>query len=426
MLDGKKGIKVFSREGSVRLERQVVYDKEAKRHFIPLNKYLPEHQGVLVTRRLQEEACLLAVDLPFDTVERLLGWEIGERSISTNTVRRIVQEQGERVARQEEQEAEELLEAGEWEGKRLHTVPHYKAARHRPGWPQELNEAVEEALKGGGSSAPEGVAKADWERVLEARREEKKDIESLRRLGPLAQEGESIITVDEVLTRNQEKGVKFQEVTTARVVTAEGYRYLSGERETVQKVLRAIFHLEEGASHEVTFISDGARWIREFFTTVTSEFEEFQGKMILDWYHLKKKIHLLASMIARSKEAKKALERKVYSALWRGQPEDAIKFLQEYFPQAKNEEKLQELIVYLQKRISILPDYGERHRKRHFIGSGHVEKANDLIVAQRQKRQGMSWKSKTSHALAALKTLRLNQGWSNYWQQGQGLALVET
>jgi len=55
-----------------------------------------------------------------------------------------------------------------------------------------------------------------------------------------------------------------------------------------------------------------------------------------------------------------------------------------------------------------------------------VEKANELIVARRQKGPGMQWSLETSNALAALRTLMLNGGWERYWQQRQVLPLTAT
>jgi hypothetical protein len=55
-----------------------------------------------------------------------------------------------------------------------------------------------------------------------------------------------------------------------------------------------------------------------------------------------------------------------------------------------------------------------------------VEKANDPIVARRQKRDGMQLSQETSVALAALRTLMLNGGWERYWQQREVLPLVAT
>jgi hypothetical protein len=49
------------------------------------------------------------------------------------------------------------------------------------------------------------------------------------------------------------------------------------------------------------------------------------------------------------------------------------------------------------------------------IGSGRGEKANDQLVAHRQKKKSMSWSEKGSNALTILKSLEINQQWENYW-----------
>ena len=110
--------------------------------------------------------------------------------------------------------------------------------------------------------------------------------------------------------------------------------------------------------------------------------------------------------------------------LWRGQVQEAIAILEQYRPQAKNLEKLNELINYLKNRQAYIPNYRERRTQRQYIGSAHVEKGNDLIVARRQKHQGMHWSKQTSDALAALRTLLLNGGWDLYWQKHQVLPLA--
>ncbi|MCG8362475.1 MAG: hypothetical protein MJA27_03965 [Pseudanabaenales cyanobacterium] len=42
-----------------------------------------------------------------------------------------------------------------------------------------------------------------------------------------------------------------------------------------------------------------------------------------------------------------------------------------------------------------------------------------MIVARRQKNQGMHWSEKSANALAALQTVRLNQDWDLYWVKNQ-------
>jgi hypothetical protein len=91
---------------------------------------------------------------------------------------------------------------------------------------------------------------------------------------------------------------------------------------------------------------------------------------------------------------------------------------------ARNEGKLDELIAYLQARTSWIPNYRQRRIEQKYISSAHVGKANDLIVARRQKNRGMQWSEAMSDALAGLRTLLLNGGWERYWQQREVLPLL--
>src|SRR3712207_2033401 len=102
----------------------------------------------------------------------------------------------------------------------------------------------------------------------------------------------------------------------------------------------------------------------------------------------------------------------------------AITVLQAYRKQARNVEALDTWIAYLEARAPWIPNERQRRIQRRYIGSGHVEKANDLIVARRQKNRGMQSSEQTSDALAALRTLMLNGGCERYWQQREVLPLL--
>ena len=56
----------------------------------------------------------------------------------------------------------------------------------------------------------------------------------------------------------------------------------------------------------------------------------------------------------------------------------------------------------------------KRKEAKKVIGSGRMEKQNDVILAGRQKRIGMSWSKQGSRSLAIV-TAHLNQG-TNYLQ----------
>jgi hypothetical protein len=246
--------------------------------------------------------------------------------------------------------------------------------------------------------------------------------EHLRRLGPQVQPGEVVASVDEVQVRRPEKR-RFLQLGSAYVRTATGCRYLSGSLGLVLQQLWLLLVLcGGGLNTQVTLLGDGARWISHFFQERLVAWPRVS--LILDWYHCRKKCYDLTSMICRGRKAKAELLGLLLRCLWRGQVEEAIASLEAYRLQAKNLEKLDELITYFQNRQAYIPNYRERRAQRQYIGSAHVEKGNDLIVARRQKHQGMHWNEQTSDALAALRTLMLNGGWDLYWHKHQVLPLA--
>jgi hypothetical protein len=286
-----------------------------------------------------------------------------------------------------------------------------------------LNAAIEAALAAEQVRPPGGVSWADWERVLAARRAEAdRPIEDLRTLGPTVAADEVLVTVDEVLTRKPE-GAGFWEVRTAKLVTPTGYRYVSGTGESFLQVLLALVWLWLGTDRALLLLSDGARWIRTFFTERLAALR--RKTMVLDWFHLQEKCRAFSSRICQGREAKRLFLRRLYRRLWAGKVAEAVTMLEQYRDRAKQAEALEELIAYLRIRAEWIPNYRARRREQQYIGSGHVEKANDLLVARRQKNRGMQWSQATSEGLAALRTLLLNGGWECYWVEREVLPWAE-
>lgn len=422
--DGHAQVTVVSRFGTLKLGRQVFFNEQTATHIMPGNQVLPPHEGIIITRGLQEWACLLPQELPFESVARLLGWQAQEEEIlSSTTVRSLVRTHGQIIRQAEEAEVEELLNHPDLSEVSPKLVDH-EQPRRRPGWPEELNGAVQAALEAGQTRPPQGVSFADWERVLETRRQDETlPTTQLRKLGPKLERNQVLATTDEVLTRKPKKR-SFWELRTARVVSEAGYRYLSGTGESFLKQLLVLLLLLGVASQDRTLllIADGARWIRNFYTSMLDGI--VNKTMILDWYHLRKKIYQFSSMICGGRKAKAQFVCSLYGHLWRGEVQAATDYLETYRPEARNEAKLEELISYLQERQEFIPNYRKRRKERGYIGSAHAEKANDLIVARRQKSRGMHWSLETSDALAALRTLMLNGGWELYWRHQQVLPLV--
>jgi hypothetical protein len=232
-----------------------------------------------------------------------------------------------------------------------------------------------------------------------------------------------VVATDEVTVRAPQRR-HWQELRTARGTTPQGYRYLRGTGAAFLAQW-SLFLLLGGdpAQGLRTVLGDGARWIRDCFQWRVVLLWQ-QAELILDWYHRKKQCYQLPRMLCRGRTAKQELLKLLLRHLWHGQGDLALALLQRYRPQTKNEEKRDELIGYIQKNRQAIPHSCERRQHRQCNGSAHAEKANDVLVARRQKHQGMPWSLATSDALCALKIFMLHGGWDLYWQHSQVLPLA--
>lgn len=158
----------------------------------------------------------------------------------------------------------------------------------------------------------------------------------------------------------------------------------------------------------IVAITDGAKTIRLRLLSLFGD----AFVLILDWYHLCKKVRNLMSMIATNKEEKSIHVRFLLSQLWFGQTNIALNYLKHKVV-AKNYLVLKELIGYLEKHHSEIIDYDRRRRVGKCIGSGRMEKGVDLVVGHRQKKKGLSWSSNGSKALSLLKIAELNRHWNH-------------
>jgi len=229
--DGQETVTVASRFGLLHLSRQVCVDPRTQKHTLPGNAVLPPHGGMLITRGLQEVACLLPQELSFEPVARLLGWQTHEEAVlCATTLRSLVRTHGQIIRQAEQAEVAALAQRDDLVTLRPQLVP-LTAPRRRAGWPTELSAAVDLALAAGAERPPQGIRQADWERVLDARRQEASlALETLRHLGPGLEQAQVLLTIDAVLTRTPQAH-QFGEIRTARITTVEGTRCLSGTGE---------------------------------------------------------------------------------------------------------------------------------------------------------------------------------------------------
>jgi hypothetical protein len=197
----------------------------------------------------------------------------------------------------------------------------------------------------------------------------------------------------------------------------QGYSYLSSaEANSSACSLEDMIHLRLSTLYPnkplpLVAITDGASSIR-------CRLHSLFGKnvsILLDWYHLEAKIRQYLSRLGLEKQTKENHINEMLYYLWRGQATETLIYSDEMIKTQKTS-VLEELQNYILKHQSEICDYGKRQTLGKTIGSGRGEKANDQLVAHRQKKKSMSWSEKGSNALAILKSLEINQHWEQYWR----------
>jgi hypothetical protein len=153
-------------------------------------------------------------------------------------------------------------------------------------------------------------------------------------------------------------------------------------------------------SKPIVFFTDGAKTIHN---EIERMFSFTSYKILLDWYHLKKKFAEQFSTAFKGKEIRNAQLNAIMPLLWFGKVDAAIEFLKNADPDiVKNRKVLNELIDYLNRVRTYIPNYALRKELNLRNSSNLGEKANDLVVATRQKNQGMSFSQTGSKRLASV------------------------
>jgi len=206
--------------------------------------------------------------------------------------------------------------------------------------------------------------------------------------------------------------------TIAHVAYAGKSYIINGQG--VAKVLRLVLafllnnHL---LMYNLLFFVDGQRTL---YTAILGAFAGLSSyQIILDWYHLEKRCKEQLSLALKGREMRNALLAEVLPCLWNGRVDRAISLLRCVDPtQIKNQKALADLIGYLERNRPYVPCYSVRKHLGLRNSSNRGEKANDLVVSDRQKHNGMSWSKPGSVALAAVTALVKNQEYKRWFQTG--------
>jgi Uncharacterised protein family (UPF0236) len=233
-------------------------------------------------------------------------------------------------------------------------------------------------------------------------------------------EGVVIVEPDEVKTKAQHATGRKEIWTFTAVVLVAGSRYAFAEATAeglwfqVSALLLELGVLDGG--RRLLVLGDGASWIRTWFEGLGIS----SKVMILCWWHLRKRCYESMSSAGGPKDRRRGFEKELLGQLWKGEVETAIQLLRAALEWVRNPASVEELIGYLEKRRSYIPNYEQRQRAGLWIASTRVEKSNDWMVSARCKHQGMSWSPQGVLALAALEAARRN-GELDEWRRDRAL-----
>lgn len=209
-------------------------------------------------------------------------------------------------------------------------------------------------------------------------------------------------------TENKKRKRKYIHNTVIHVVKDKEKYILNGYgmKAVLGLLIAFIFH-NNLVGNRFQFFTDGHTILNAIILKCFSWYANIG--IILDWYHLHKKCKEQLSMAMKGRIVRNQVLAELMPLLWHGLTLQGIELLKKTpLNLVKNTDALQKLITYFDRNTSIIPCYAIRKKLGLCNSSAIGEKTNDLVVADRQKHNGMSWSRKGSVALASLTSLKRN------------------
>jgi len=148
----------------------------------------------------------------------------------------------------------------------------------------------------------------------------------------------------------------------------------------------------------------------------------WRGKLtfILDWYHLKKKCEMQLSMGLNNRQKRNEILGKILYYSWYGLI-DKVNEIIDKIPNEyiKNQDALEKLKGYYERNYNYIPNYALRKKLKLRNSSNRGEKENDLIIAARQKHNGMAWSKTGSNSLGILNAIKRNKEMNNWLNKNE-------
>jgi hypothetical protein len=155
------------------------------------------------------------------------------------------------------------------------------------------------------------------------------------------------------------------------------------------------------------FFVDGQRTLHEALLRLFA----WQGtlQLIPDWHHVDKKCQEMLSLALNNRHVRNEVPEGILGLLWYGNVDGAVVYLRKVDKRhVKCSEAPERLVGYFERNRGCIPCYAARKKLGLRNSSNRGEKANDQVVSDRQKHNGMSWSQPGSSALATLRALVRN------------------
>lgn len=202
-------------------------------------------------------------------------------------------------------------------------------------------------------------------------------------------------------------------VGLARPMSADSKLYVA-QMEKYPEVMAQLFSVATilGMSEktDVVAVANGGQGLRE---GLENQFPNMQ--FILDKPHLRKHLYETAEALGYNEEQQRKWVHATLDRISEGHAEEVLNELTVQNTTEPNE-RLRQFIGYL-TRFQDAVDYNRFKDLGYPIGSGEVESAHRSVPQKRLKLPGACWNPDSINPMLALRVVRANEWWNDYWEQ---------
>lgn len=184
--------------------------------------------------------------------------------------------------------------------------------------------------------------------------------------------------------------------------------------DVVRQLFQAACDQNMSTNTDVTAVGDGGNGLRE---EICSQFPGTQ--YILDRAHLKSHVYQTADKQGLKGADRELWVRDLMAQIDEGHVQTVLSALKSH--KGRGKKRVARLIKYL-TRFSDAVHYAAFRKKGLPIGSGEIESCHRWLPQKRLKLPGAWWKPETVNPMLALRVLRANDWWDDFWSEQADLA----